>query len=74
MPPASRLVRAIAAAHGDRLAKLYEHMRDGGDFSPDAKAAGRARPCAMRRLRYLTAADDEAAAGWPTPITAPPPT
>ncbi len=33
-----------------------------GDFSPDAKAAGR-RALRNACLRYLTAADDEAAAG-----------
>jgi aminopeptidase N len=56
------LVRAIAATHGKTLANLYEHMRDGGDFSPDAQAAGR-RTLRNACLRYLTAADDEAAAG-----------
>jgi aminopeptidase N len=56
------LVRAIALAHRDRLAQLYEHMRDAGDFSPDAKDAGR-RALRNACLRYLTAADDEAAAG-----------
>ena len=35
------LVKAIALAHRDRLAQLYEHMRDAGDFSPDSKLAGR---------------------------------
>ena len=56
------LVRAIALAHRDRLAQLYEHMRDAGDFSPDAVSAGR-RALRNACLRYLTAADDEAAAG-----------
>jgi aminopeptidase N len=56
------LVRAIALAHRDRLAQLYEHMRDAGDFSPDAASAGR-RALRNACLRYLTAADDEAAAG-----------
>jgi aminopeptidase N len=56
------LVRAIALAHRDRLAQLYEHMRDSGDFSPGAKDAGR-RALRNAALRYLTAADDEAAAG-----------
>jgi aminopeptidase N len=61
------LVRAIALAHRDRLAQLYEHMRgssdsENGDFSPDAKNAGR-RALRNAALRYLTAADDEAAAG-----------
>src|ERR1700761_6073036 len=56
------LVRAIASAHRERLGKLYEYMRDAGDYSPDAKEAGR-RALRNACLRYLTAADDEAAAG-----------
>jgi aminopeptidase N len=56
------LVRAVALAHQARLAQLYEYMRDAGDFTPDAKAAGR-RALRNAALRYLTAADDEAAAG-----------
>ncbi|HVW72449.1 MAG TPA: aminopeptidase N [Rhizomicrobium sp.] len=56
------LVRAIALAHRERLAQLYENMRDDGDFSPDAGAAGK-RALRNAALRYLTAADDEAAAG-----------
>jgi aminopeptidase N len=56
------LVRAIGLTHRDRLAQLYEHMRDAGDFSPDARSAGR-RGLRNAALRYLTAADDEAAAG-----------
>ena len=56
------LVRAIALAHRERLARLYEQMRDAGDFSPHAKSAGQ-RALRNACLRYLTAADDEAAAG-----------
>jgi aminopeptidase N len=56
------LVRAIADAHRDRLAQLYEQMRDAGDFRADSKSAGR-RALRNAALRYLTAADDEAAAG-----------
>jgi aminopeptidase N len=56
------LVTAIARTHQTRLAQLYEHMRDPGDFSPNAKPAGR-RALRNACLRYLTAADDEAAAG-----------
>ncbi len=56
------LVRAIAAAHGPAIAMLYEHARDSADYSPDAKSAGR-RALRNACLRYLTAADDEAAAG-----------
>jgi aminopeptidase N len=56
------LIGRIAAAHGKKLAALYEHMRVEGDYSPDAASAGMR---ALRNvcLRYLTAADDEAAAG-----------
>src|SRR6185312_654958 len=56
------LVRAIALAHRGELARLYEEMRDPGDYSPDARSAGR-RALRNAALRYLTAADDEAAAG-----------
>jgi aminopeptidase N len=56
------LVRAIALAHRGRLATAYEHMREAGDFSPDARSAGR-RALRNAALRYLTADDDEAAAG-----------
>jgi aminopeptidase N len=61
------LVKAIATRHRDRLAQLYEHMHgpidsENGDFSPDAASAGR-RALRNACLRYLTAADDEAAAG-----------
>ncbi len=56
------LVRAIALAHRERLARLYEQMREAGDFNPGAKDAGR-RALHNACLRYLTAADDEAAAG-----------
>jgi len=56
------LIRAVAAAHGARLGVLYEHMCDSGEFSSSAQAAGR-RSLRNACLRYLTAADDEAAAG-----------
>ncbi|MBN9545551.1 MAG: aminopeptidase N [Alphaproteobacteria bacterium] len=56
------LVRAVAHAHGGVMAELYEHMRDANDFSPDAQSAGR-RALRNACLRYLTAANDEAAAG-----------
>jgi len=57
------LVRAIAAAHGARFAELYEATGDeGGHYSPDAASAGR-RALRNACLRYLTAEDDEAAAG-----------
>ncbi len=61
------LMRAVALAHRDRLAQLYEYMRgpsdsEDGEFSPDAASAGR-RALRNACLRYLTASDDEAAAG-----------
>jgi len=57
------LVRAVASAHGPRFAELYEATQsDGGHYSPDAKSAGR-RALRNACLRYLTAEDDEAAAG-----------
>jgi aminopeptidase N len=56
------LIRDIAAAHGRKLADLYENMRVEGDYSPDAASAGM-RALRNACLRYLTAADDEAAAG-----------
>jgi aminopeptidase N len=57
------LVRAIAAAHGPRFAELYEAAQgEAGHYSPDAKSAGR-RALRNACLRYLTAADDDAAAG-----------
>jgi aminopeptidase N len=55
------LVRAIADAHRSRLAKLYEAMRESGAYSHDSAPAGR-RALRNAALRYLTAADDEAAA------------
>jgi aminopeptidase N len=55
------LVRAVAGAHRARLEALYEAMREEGDFRPDAGPAGR-RALRNAVLRYLTAADDEAAA------------
>ena len=54
------LIRALAAAHGRTFEMLYRKL-DGGTFSPDAKSAGR-RALRNACLRYLTAADDEAAA------------
>ena len=57
------LIRAVAAAHAPRFAELYEAAGgDGGHYSPDARSAGR-RALRNACLRYLTAADDEAAAG-----------
>jgi aminopeptidase N len=57
------LVRAMAAAHGARFAELYEATQgEGGHYSPDAKSAGK-RALRNACLRYLTAEDDDAAAG-----------
>jgi aminopeptidase N len=55
------LIRAVASAHSSRIKALYDAMVPGGTFDPGAKPAGRR---ALRNvcLRYLTAADDEAAA------------
>ena len=55
------LIRAVAAAHGAQLAAIYEAMREAGEFRADAKSAGR-RALRNACLRYLTAADDDAAA------------
>ena len=56
------LVRAVAAAHRDAFAALYGKLGGHGPYTPDAKAAGR-RALRNAALRYLTAADDEEAAG-----------
>ncbi len=56
------LIRAVAAAHGKAFEKLYNKLGAASAFSPDAKAAGR-RALRNACLRYLTAMDDEAAAG-----------
>ncbi|MBV9045602.1 MAG: aminopeptidase N, partial [Alphaproteobacteria bacterium] len=56
------LIRAVAHAHGQRIKALYEAMVTPGAFDPGAKPAGR-RALRNACLRYLTAADDEAAAG-----------
>ena len=54
-------MREIAARHGTRLAALYEKLAPRGDFAPDPLSAGR-RALRNAALRYLTAADDDAAA------------
>ncbi len=55
------LVRAIAHTHSARLDALYTRLGRHGPFSPDAKSAGQ-RALRNTALRYLTAADDAAAA------------
>ncbi len=56
------LIGAIAEAYGPRFQKLYDRLAGSAAFSPDAASAGR-RALRNGALRYLTAADDEAAAG-----------
>ena len=55
------LIRAVASAHGSEIKALYTKLDIKGAFAPDAKSAGR-RALRNVLLRYLTAADDEAAA------------
>ncbi|HJW41633.1 MAG TPA: DUF3458 domain-containing protein, partial [Rhizomicrobium sp.] len=55
------LIRAVASAHGPRIQALYDKMATPGTFDPGARPAGR-RALRNACLRYLTAADDEAAA------------
>jgi aminopeptidase N len=55
------LIRAVASAHHARILELYRALEAKGPFTPDAEAAGR-RALRNVLLRYLTAADDEAAA------------
>jgi len=56
------LIRAVAVAHGAAFETLYRKLSAAAAFSPDARAAGR-RALRNACLRYLTAMDDEAAAG-----------
>jgi aminopeptidase N len=55
------LLRAVALAHRQAFARLYESLQDQGSYSPDAKSAGRR---ALRNvcLRYLTSDDNAEAA------------
>ncbi len=55
------LIRAVANAHRAKIEALYKSLDTGGAFTPDAKSAGR-RALRNVLLRYLTAADDQAAA------------
>jgi len=55
------LIRAVASAHASAIKTLYAKLDTKGAFAPDAKSAGR-RALRNVLLRYLTAADDEAAA------------
>jgi len=55
------LIRDLAEAHAAKFANLYTKLASAGAFAPDARSAGRR---ALRNvcLRYLTSADDDAAA------------
>jgi aminopeptidase N len=55
------LIRAVVSAHGGAIGALYKRLDTKGPFAPDAKSAG-LRALRNVLLRYLTAADDEAAA------------
>jgi len=55
------LIRAVAIAYAPRFGALYDGLASHGPFQPDAASAGR-RALRNACLRYLTAADDEAAA------------
>jgi aminopeptidase N len=55
------LIRSVQAAHGDTIERLYRSLDSASAFSPDAESAGR-RSLRNVLLRYLTSADDEAAA------------
>ncbi len=55
------LIRAIARHHVTKLTALYDALSAHSAFSPDAASAGR-RALRNMLLRYLTAADDAAAA------------
>ena len=56
-----RLIRDVAAAHNPVLVQLYAKLETREAFRPDAVSAGR-RALRNAALRFLTAADDEAAA------------
>ncbi len=55
------LIRAVAAAHRHAFETLYKNTAQTGAFDPGAASAGK-RALRNACLRYLTAADDEAAA------------
>ncbi len=56
----TELIRDVAAKHGTRMEELYKKFAS-SQFAPDAASAGR-RALRNVALRYLTAADDQAAA------------
>jgi aminopeptidase N len=55
------LIRSVQQTHGAKIKELYASLADRGGYSPDAAPAGK-RALRNSLLRYLTAADDEAAA------------
>jgi aminopeptidase N len=55
------LIRSVQQAHGAKIKELYASLTDRGSYSPDAAQAGK-RALRNALLRYLTAADDDAAA------------
>ena len=55
------LIRAVQSVHGNAIERLYHSLDSNGEFSPDAVSAGR-RALRNVLLRYLTSADDDAAA------------
>jgi aminopeptidase N len=55
------MIRAVATAHHKQLEALYKKLDQHGAFDPGAVPAGK-RALRNAALRYLTAADDEAAA------------
>jgi aminopeptidase N len=55
------LIRAVDAAHHGEIERLYRKLESRKPFSPDAEQAGQ-RMLRNVLLRYLTCADDEAAA------------
>jgi aminopeptidase N len=57
----NRLIRAIATAHEKTIAALYAGVQETAPYSADAASCGR-RALKNASLRFLTAADDEAAA------------
>jgi aminopeptidase N len=56
------LIRHLATRYAPKLQALYRSLEQGTQFSPDAASAGK-RALRNIALRYLTAADDDAAAG-----------
>ena len=65
----------IAPAHRDRLAQLYEHMRDArAAISARTRHRPAAAPCAMPACAISPPPTTKPRRAWPKRITAPPPT